>query len=452
MDAKVLSYFESWLNQHEIVDVECATPDMAGAVCGKTLQVADFLSAVKHGGLYLPESVFGMTIDGDFILGDVLHDTEPDLLFKPDPDTLRPVPWYKDATALVLGDFHHHDGKPVEYSPRRALQRVLEHYARDGWQAVLAPEFEFYFVSKPQDFESELEAPVGRAGLTRETLHPYGLDAVDRFDDLFIALYDACETQRLEVGTLTQEAGPAQFEVNFNHGGALEAADRAFLFKRSARRIGLDHGLVATFMAKPYKGHYGSAMHIHQNILDRTTGKNLFADESGDTKLLLSHVAGLQKYLPQVMPMFAPYPNSYRRFARYLSSPINTHWGRDNRSVGLRIPVSAPDSRRVENRVPGADVNPYLAIAASLACGYLGMKEGLEPDAPLDGRSAYESPALELPTSYWDALEAMQKCEPMREILGKEFVTLYTNIKGYEFEQFDMIITPWEREHLLLSV
>jgi glutamine synthetase len=452
MDAKVLSYFETWLNENEIVDVECATPDMAGAVCGKTLQVDDFLSHVSRGGLYLAESVFGMTIDGDFILGDVLHETEPDLLFRPDPATLRRVPWYKDATALVLGDFFHHDGKPVNFSPRRVLQRVLEFYAKEGWDAMLAPEFEFYFVSKPHDFVNELEAPAGRVGLTRETLHPYGLDAVDRFDDLFIALYEACEAQNLEVGTLTQEAGPAQYEVNFNHGPVLEAADRAFLFKRCVRRIALDHGLVATFMAKPYKGHYGSAMHIHQNVLDKATGKNLFADESGDTKLLRNHVAGLQKYFPQVMPMFAPYPNSYRRFARYLSSPMNTHWGHDNRSVGLRIPVSGPGSRRVENRVPGADVNPYLAIAASLACGYLGMKEGVEPDEPLDSRSAYDSTGPELTTSHWDALETMQKCEPMREILGNEFVTLYTNIKAYEFEKFDMIITPWEREHLLLSV
>ena len=350
-----------------------------------------------------------------------------------------------------MGEIFHHDGRPVAFSPRRVLKQVIELYEAEGWKPVIAPEFEFYFIAKPEDYVSEFQPPSGRAGLTRETLHPMGLDAIDRFDDLFVALYSACEAQGLQIGTLTQEAGPAQYEVNFNHSDALDAADRAFLFKRTMRRIGLDHGVVASFMAKPYKTHYGSAMHLHQNVLDLETGDNLFADEAGDSDWLRSHVAGLQTYLPQAMPLFAPYPNSYRRFARYLSSPINTHWGHDNRSVGFRVPVSPRKARRVENRVPGADVNPYLAIAASLACGYLGMKHGLQPDKALDS-DAYKSNEQELPTNYWVALEIMERCDPLRDVLGDSFITLLSNIKNYEYEEFDMLITPWEREHLLLNV
>ena len=163
------------------------------------------------------------------------------------------------------------------------------------------------------------------------------------------------------------------------------------------------------------------------------------------------HIGGMQKYLPIVMPLIAPYPNSYRRFSPYLSSPVNIHWGHDNRSVGLRIPRSEPKARRIENRIPGADVNPYLVIAASLACGYLGMKEKLQPDNAMDS-SAYESPENSLPKNFREALEGFSKNEAIKEVLGEEFVTLFSDIKKYEYDEFDQIITPWEREHLLMKV
>ncbi len=181
-------------------------------------------------------------------------------------------------------------------------------------------------------------------------------------------------------------------EINFIHGDAMELADQVFLFKRTMRETAHRHNMYCTFMAKPMAGEPGSAMHIHQSIVDKKTGRSLFANRrGGDSQLFRSHIAGLQKYLPAAMSLFAPYVNSYRRITRYYAAPINVHWGYDNRTVGLRVPVSDPQARRVENRIAGADVNPYLAIAASLACGYLGMKLGLRPSKPVTG-DAYNLP------------------------------------------------------------
>ncbi len=451
MTKELVNEFERWLTEREIVDIECAAADLPGTVCGKTMPVEEFLSHVKKGGVYLPESLFGVAVTGKFNLANVLDDTEPDILMKPEFETLRIVPWYQDKTAIVLGDFFNSKGEPVPFAPRQVLRRVLKLYEDEGWLPIIAPEFEFYLISKPQDFTSEFEPPAGRSGLGQEALHPFGLDSVDSVEELFDDLYSTCEAQDIPIGTLTQEAGPAQYEVNLGHGPGMQAADFAFLFKRCVRRVALDHGVIATFMARPYEDTYGSAMHLHQNIIDIKSGRNLFADEKGDTAFLRSHIAGLQKYLPAVMPLIAPYPNSYRRFAPHLSSPINTHWGYDNRSVGLRLPRAEPKARRIENRVPGADVNPYLVVAASLACGYLGMKEGLEPDEPMEG-SAYESGKNAFPRSYRDALDAFMACEAMIDVLGAEFVKLFAGIKKYEYDEFDSIITPWEREHLLLNV
>ncbi|HET6518341.1 MAG TPA: glutamine synthetase family protein, partial [Geminicoccaceae bacterium] len=247
------------------------------------------------------------------------------------------------------------------------------------------------------------------------------------------------------------EAGAAQMEINFNHGDPLQLADQAFLFKRTLRQAALKHGIYATFMAKPMEGEPGSAMHIHQSVYDRATGDNLFAEADGSySDLFLSFIAGLQRYLPAAMPLLAPNVNSYRRLRRYSDAPINLHWGWENRTVGLRIPDSDRDSRRIENRVAGADANPYLAIAASLACGYLGMVDGLEPTKPIEG-SAYRL-AQTLPRYLPDALNKLATCRPLRELFGEDFVAALIAVKEEEHEAYQRVISSWEREHLLLNV
>ncbi|RBH51960.1 glutamine synthetase, partial [Pseudomonas sp. MWU13-2860] len=161
-------------------------------------------------------------------------------------------------------------------------------------------------------------------------------------------------------------------------------------------------------------------------------------------------IGGLQSYLPPAMPFFAPYVNSYRRLSRYTSAPINLSWGYDNRPCGLRVPHSDPQARRVENRLAGVDVNPYLAIAASLACGYLGMKQGLMPSEPLSG-SAYEQPH-QLPRHLDDAIDMLLKCEPLTNLFGEHFIRTYSAIKEAEYREYFDVISPWERRFLLLHV
>jgi glutamine synthetase len=223
------------------------------------------------------------------------------------------------------------------------------------------------------------------------------------------------------------------------------------MFKRTAREAALRHKMYATFMAKPHAKEPGSAMHIHQSIVDRKTGKNVFSNADGTpTQLFFSHIAGLQRYLPAAMSLLAPNVNSYRRITRFQVAPINVQWGYANRTAGLRVPGSDPQSRRVENRLSGADANPYLASAASLACGYLGMVQGLSPTEPISG-SAHDLP-FSLPRSLDEAIRLLRECEPLIDILGESFVSAFTLVKEAEYEVFLQVISSWEREHLLLNV
>ena len=241
-------------------------------------------------------------------------------------------------------------------------------------------------------------------------------------------------------------------EINLRHGDPLELADQAFLFKRTIREAAHRHDMYATFMAKPMNQQPGSAMHIHQSLVSIENGFNAFSKDDGTPTDLFSHfIGGHQKYLPHVMCMLAPYVNSYRRLAR-TQDPVcaNLCWGHDNRTVGLRVPRSSPEARRLENRIPSSDSNPYLAIAASLACGYLGIKEQLQPDAPLQDNG--EDKASGLPRWLLDAVDLFGQCDPLKEVFGEQFVETYRAIKLSEFETFMGVVSTWEREHLLLQV
>jgi glutamine synthetase len=328
---------------------------------------------------------------------------------------------------------------------------VLALYEERGWRPVVAPELEFFLVAVNTDPDYPLEPPVGRSGRPETGRQSFGIDALNEFDPLFEDVYDYCEAQEIDIDTLTHEAGAAQMEINFEHGGALRRADDAMLFKRTVRQTALRHKVYATFMAKPMENEPGSSMHIHQSVVDAKSGKNVFVNKDGsDSKLFLAHIAGLQKYLPAAMPLLAPNVNSYRRLQRHSDAPINVHWARENRTVGFRIPDAPPAGRRVENRVAGADANPYLAIAASLACGWLGMTEKLEPSKPIEG-SGYDR-AHGLPRYLPDALDKLRASKPLGEALGEPFVTLFLAVRRAEHDAYQRVISSWEREHLLLNV
>jgi glutamine synthetase len=444
-----MSDIQQFLKDHSITEVEALVPDMAGVARGKVMPAAKY---AEDEGMRLPESIFLQTVTGEYPSDDSsIHPSEIDIALTGDPKTIRVVPWAAEPTAQVIHDCFYDDGRPVPMAPRYVLRRVLDLYTAKGWRPVVAPELEFFLVEPNIDADYPLKPPIGRSGRAEIGRQAYSIAAVNEFDPLFDDIYAFCEAQDLDIDTLIHEEGAAQMEINLNHGDALDLADQAFLFKRTAREAALRHKMYATFMAKPLAGEPGSAMHIHQSIVDAKTGDNIFSDAEGKPSALFeSFIAGLQKYLPSAMSLFGPNVNSYRRITRYHSAPINVQWGFDNRTAGLRVPVSEPQARRVENRLGGADANPYLAIGASLACGYLGMIEGLKPTAPITG-SAYDLP-FSLPRSLADALAMLQASKTLVEVFGERFVAAYCAVKENEYETFSRVISSWEREHLLLNV
>ena len=449
---QVEEQFAEWLKENHVGEVECLVADMAGIARGKILPTNKFLSGLRNQTLRLPESIFGQMVTGADSETAMLTYQAPDMNLIPDVDTLRLVPWYKEPTAQVICDCTDQRGEQVAYTPRGVLKRVLALYEARGWRPIVAPELEFFLAAKNIDPDYPLLPPAGKTGRPQTGRQAYGIDAVNEFDPLFEDVYDYCEAQEIGIDSLIHEEGVAQVEMNFNHGEPLALADQTFLFKRTVRQAALRHDIYATFMAKPYEQEPGSAMHIHQSVVDTKRGKSLFSTKNGkDTRLFLAHVAGLQRHLPAAMPLIAPFVNSYRRLVRFLSAPINTHWGHDNRTVGLRVPVSDSQNRRIENRVPGADANPYLAIAASLACGYLGMIENLAPTKAMEG-NAYESSRYQLPRHILDAVAKFRASSDLKEVLGETFVQLYSDVKASEHDAYQQVISPWERQHLLLNV
>jgi glutamine synthetase len=440
-----------WLVARAIEDIECVVPDQAGVGRGKIMPMSKFLTSPT---MSLPSSILTQTIAGDYPDDDDSFQHDPadqDILFEPDFATLAVVPWATDPTAQIIHDAYHRDGRPVEIAPRQVLRRIIELYEHQGWKPVVAPEIEFYLVKPNIDPDYPLEPPTGRSGRPESGRRSYSIAAVNEFDDLFDDIYDFSEAQGLEIDTLIHEEGAAQMEINLRHGDPLALADQVFLFKRTIREAALRHNMYATFMAKPMSREPGSAMHIHQSVLDAQTGKNIFSDEAGDpTPQFFAFIGGSQKYLPAVTCMLAPYVNSYRRLIRSGSAPVNVMWGYDNRTVGLRIPFSEPSARRVENRLPSSDANPYLAMAASLACGYLGLTEGHSVADPVAGAANEEDIAL--PRGLLEAVALFEDCEELVGIFGKRFVATYRAIKQSEFETYMEVISPWEREFLLLNV
>ncbi len=444
-----MTMFKKWFQDNAIEEVEVLIPDIAGMARGKFVPAERYLA---DNGIRIAKGLFTQTITGDYIeLVEIINPADIDMEARPVAETKRKVPWAPYPTAQIIHDCYHLDGTPVEIAPRQVLKRILDLYEKQGWQAVVAPEIEFYLVKTNTNADLPLEPPTGRSGRQEQARRTFSIDALNEFENVVEDIYDFSEQQELDIETLSHEDGIAQLEVNFLHGDPMRLADQVFTFKRTVREAAFKQDMYATFMAKPHQHQPGSSMHLHQSIVDKKTGKNIFASKSGrPNKLFRSYIAGLQKYLPATMPLFAPNVNSYRRITRYYASPINTHWGFDNRTVGLRVPLAPAEATRVENRVPGSDTNPYLAIAASLAAGYLGMEEKLEPTKPLES-SAHER-AITLPRDMHSALKLMRRCAPVRRLLGEEFIQVYNAVKELEYETFFQVISSWEREHLLLNV
>ena len=429
-------------------EVECILADIAGVARGKAMPASKF---AKQERFFLPNSIFLQTITGEWTDNPSGAFTEPDMILTPDYSTATAAPWTADVTLQVIHDAIDQQGNPVPTAPRNVLRRVLDLYAAEGWRPVVAPEMEFFLVARNIDPNQPVIPPMGRSGRRAAGKQAYSMSAVDEYGKVIDDIYDFAEAQGFEIDGILQEGGAGQIEINLNHGDAVKLADEIFFFKRLIREAALRHDCFATFMAKPIEGEPGSAMHIHHSITDMATGQNIFSSpDGGETPQFLHFIAGMQTYLPAVIALLAPYVNSYRRYVPDFAAPINLEWGRDNRTTGLRIPISDPSGRRLENRLAGMDCNPYLAFAASLACGYLGLKEGKMPRSECLG-DAYMSDT-DLPYNLGDALDLLADCAPIRDVLGPEFCGVYEAVKRNEYKEFLQVISPWEREHLLLNV
>ena len=295
---------DEWLNGKRVTEIECLVPDLTGVARGKILPRVKF---TEDRGMRLPEIVLGMTVTGNSPSDDDAFDraistTDRDMILKADPGTITMVPWAVDPTAQVIHDCYFADGKLVDFAPRSVLRRVLKLYAQKGWKPLVAPELEFYLTAKNIDPDLPLAAPIGRSGRSETSRQVYSIDAVNEFDPLFEDIYDYCDMMGLDVDTLIHEIGAGQMEINFQHGEPLGLADKVFYFKRTLREAALKHDMYATFMAKPMAGEPGSAMHVHQSVVDEESGRNIFSNPDGSPSDLFRHyIGGLQKYMPSAM-------------------------------------------------------------------------------------------------------------------------------------------------------
>ena len=443
--------FKVYRGGRDVDEVECIVPDLAGMSRGKAMPARKFNPQHET---YLPVSIFYQTITGKDVEMEIDNQwAESDLVLKADMSTAKAVPWAKEPTLQVIHDLYTRDGIPVSIAPRQVLKQVVKLYEQQGWRPVVAPELEFYLIKPNLDPNEPIQAPVGRTGRQGTSNQSYSMSAVDDYGPVIDTIYRFAQDAGLTIDTVIQEDGAGQVEINLSHGDPVLLADQVFYFKRIIREAALNHHMFATFMAKPMRDQPGSAMHVHQSVVDLQTGESIFSDAKGQpSKRFMHFIGGCQKYLPQSLPLMAPYVNSYRRFSSdsNSSAPTNFAWGYDNRATGLRVPNSAAQDRRLENRVNGVDTNPYLAIAIGLACGYLGMTKNIEPGEPAVGELDDDEYAI--PTTLDEALTLFEAADDVHQILGPEFCMIYDEVKREEMRLFHREISPWEREHLLLSV
>lgn len=423
--------------------LELIVPDMSGIPRGKTIESDSYdEEELPH----LAAAIFFHTLTGDYADAMDIYDLkDEDLLLQPDWSTYRCVPWRDGDYAQVICETLDKQGQPIEYDPRNVLKRVLARYAEVGLEPVVAPEVEFYLIKPVTELVMPIEAAAGPGQNADFGGEAYSIEALDKFSGFLDDLRAMCTASDIQLSAIVHEMGPAQIELNVAHGRALERADQLFMLKRTVKACAEQHNMAATFMAKPIADTPGSGLHLHTSMFK--DGKNVFALNNGLAPDAMKYfIGGLQQYLPIAFGLISPNINSYKRFVPGYSAPINLQWGYDNRTTGFRVPYGADKNGRVENRIAGADANPYLFIAAHLACGLLGMLNKIEA-TPAVERDANALPA-NLPENLGLALDRLEASEELVDMLGKPFVETYASVKRNELHHASRGITPWERKFL----
>ncbi|RMU66157.1 Glutamine synthetase [Pseudomonas syringae pv. syringae] len=432
-----------------IDEVECVTPDLNGVPRGKVMTAEGFLEGRR---LQLARGVLLQCIMGGYPPARFYGSDDGDLALISDPQQLHRLPWSTSPRALAICDAQDLDGQPCMLSTRNQLKAVIARYAAQDLVPVVATELEFFVFAPNPEPLYPFVPPTGLDGRCEQGHSAFSVSSNNGLRPFFAEVYACMAALGLPRDTVMHEMGVSQFEINLLHGDPLLLADQTFLFKHLLKEVALKHGLIVVCMAKPLAHTAGSSMHIHQSVVAAATAVNVFSDAQGEPTDAFRHfIAGQQACMADFTALFAPNVNSYQRLCHPYASPNNACWSYDNRAAGLRIPSSAAAARRVENRLPGADANPYLAIAASLAAGLHGIEQRLQPTPPLQGELEVPEELL-LPCTLHAALERLKSSQLAKELFGHEFIEGYIASKTLELTSFFDEITPWERRVLAAQV
>ena len=439
---------ERVISEHGIDTIKVGGPDYDGVFRGKRLPVDVFLDGIER-GVAQGNVLFGWDINEDLVPGLRFTNWDngyTDIRMVPDLATVRVVPW-ESGVATVICDFVTEEGAPVEVAPRHVLRRVLERAAGMGLRAELAIELEFRIWREDQ--RSLRQKHWRDLTPLSPTTSCYSLHRPTGDEFIVGRLRRQMDAHGVPIEGYNREHGEGMYEMNLRHAPGMEAADRALLFRNGAKELCLLEGLTASFMAKPFAGEDGNSGHLHQSLWNASCG-NVFYDAAGEHHLsqtFRSYIAGVLQTLPDFMALYAPNVNSYKRFVAGSWAPTVAAWGIETRTPALRVVAGSPGATRLENRVAGSDVNPYLALAATVAGGLHGIERGLTPPDPVKS-NAYALPeeiAPRLPRTLEAAIERFARSEVARGWFGDAFVDDYVTMRRWECERYQAAVTEWER-------
>lgn len=400
--------------------IRVAAVDLNGVMRGKRVPLS-YAKKLDKGAVRLPLSALNVDIWGEDIADSplVFESGDADGILRPTGRGPVPMPWLATPSELHPMVLHHDDGTPFLGDPRHALEAVLDRYAARGWQVMAATELEFYLVDDSGEDIAPAHSPM--TGKPMHTADVLSLGTLDAFDAFFTDLYSASADMDLPAQAAISESGAGQFEINLNHGPALKAADDAWLFKTLVRGLARKHGMAATFMAKPFAQDAGNGLHVHFSVVD-ADGRNIFDDGGPHGTPELHHaIAGCLEAMPASALIFAPHANSYTRMVPGAHAPTGVSWAYENRTAAIRIPGGAPAARRIEHRVAGGDINPYLMLATILGAALVGIEDGHMPPDPITG-NAYEQELPQLPTDWGGAIDLFGTSDLIARILPAELI------------------------------
>ncbi|TVR46610.1 MAG: glutamine synthetase [Rhodobacteraceae bacterium] len=385
----------------------------------------------------MPLSALNLDIWGNDIADSpLLFETgDADGFLRPTERGLLAMPWIGPEAMMLPMSMYHADGRPFAGDPRHALARIVAQLDARGLRAVTASELEFYLIDDSgPEFRPPLSPVSGKRAMGSATL---SMRMLDEFNAFFDALYAGCEAMGIRADTATSEAGPGQFEINLDHGDdPLRVADDTWLFKILLRRLARLHGMAASFMAKPYTEASGNGLHLHASLLDGQ-GRNIFDNGGPEGSDALRHaIAGVLAAMPGSTLVFAPHANSYARLVPHAHAPTGVCWAYENRTASVRVPVGAPKARRLEHRVAGGDVNPYLLMTAVLGAMLAGIEAAQDPPAPVSG-DAYALDLPQIPATWGEALDLFTTSPEVARIFEPELIDNMRRTKLQEMAGMD---------------